>query len=146
MAEEGQKINISCSATGQPQPIITWSKSIGDLPVGAVVSSTALKIKNVKNQDGGTYVCKAKNILKTVQGTAQLVVFSRLRFKVRPPMETTPKLGYPVRLPCVTESKLSTTVTWLKDGNPSLPADSNILRNNTLVISNVKKTRWIIHL
>ena len=140
MAEEGQNINIACSATGQPQPIITWSKAIGDLPVGAVVSSTALKINNVKNQDGGTYVCKAKNILKTVQGTAQLMVFSRLRFKVRPPMETTPKLGYPVRLPCVTESKLSTTVTWLKDGNPSLPADSNILRNNTLVISNMKKT------
>ena len=140
MAEEGQNINISCSATGQPPPIITWSKSIGDLPVGAVVSSTALKINNVKNQDGGTYVCRAKNILGNVQGTAQLMVFSRLRFKVRPPMETTPKLGYPVRLPCVTESKLSTTVTWLKDGNPSLPADSNILRNNTLVISNLKKT------
>ena len=140
MAEEGQNINISCSATGQPQPIITWSKSIGDLPVGAVVSSTALKINNVKKQDGGTYVCKAKNILRTVQGTAQLVVFSRLRFKVRPPMETTPKLGYPVLFPCVTKSNLSPTVTWLKDGKPSLPVDSNILRNNTLVISNVKNT------
>ena len=140
MAEEGQNINISCSATGQPQPIITWSKSIGDLPVGAVVSSTALKVNDVKKQDGGTYVCRAKNILGTVQGTAQLMVFSRLRFKARPPLETTPKLGYPVRFPCVTESELSTTVTWLKDGNPSLPVDSNILRTNTLVISNVKNT------
>ena len=140
MAEEGQNINIACSATGQPQPIITWSKAIGDLPVGAVVSSTALKINKVKNQDGGTYVCRAKNILGNVQGTAQLTVFSRLRFKVRPPMETTPKLGYPVRFPCVTESELSTTVTWLKDGNPLLPVDSKILRNNTLVISNVKNT------
>ena len=140
MAEEGQNINTACSATGQPQPNITWFKAIGDLPVGAVVSSTALKINNVKKEDGGTYVCRAKKILGNVQGTAQLVVFSRLRFKVRPPMETTPKLGYPVRFPCVTESKLSTTVTWLKDGNPSLPVDSNILRNNTLVISNVKNT------
>ena len=140
MAEEGQNINIACSATGQPQPIITWSKAIGDLPVGAVVSSTALKINNVKNQDGGTYVCRANNILGNVQGTAQLMVFSRLRFKVRPPMETTPKLGYPVRFPCVTESDLNTTITWLKDGNPSLPVDSNILRNNTLVIYNVKNS------
>ena len=105
-----------------------------------VVSSTALKINNVKKEDGGTYVCRAKKILGNVQGTAQLVVFSRLRFKVRPPMETTPKLGYPVRLPCVAESKLSTTVTWLKDGNPSLPVDFNILRNNTLVIDNVKNS------
>ena len=140
MAEEGQNINIACRATGQPQPNITWWKAIGDLPVGVVVSSTALKINNVKNQDGGTYVCRANNILGNVQGAAQLVVFSRLRFKVRPPMETTPKLGYPVRLPCVAESDLGTTITWLKDGNPSLPVYSNILRNNTLVISNVKNT------
>ena len=78
MAEEGQNINISCSATGQPQPIITWSKAIGDLPVGAVVSSTALKINKVKNQDGGTYVCRAKNILGNVQGTAQSVSYTHL--------------------------------------------------------------------
>ena len=109
MAEEGQNINIACSATGQPQPIITWSKAIGDLPVGAVVSSRALKINNVKNQDGGTYVCRENNFLGNVQGTVQLTVFSRLRFKVRPPMETTPKLGYPVRFPCVTESELILT-------------------------------------
>ena len=140
MAEVGQNINIACSATGQPQPTMTWSKAIGDLPVGAVVSTTALKINNVKNQDGGTYVCTANNILGNVQGTAQLMVFSRLRFKVRPPMETTPNLGYPVRFPCVAESDLSTTVTWLKDGKASLPVDSNILQNNTLVISNVKNT------
>ena len=140
MAEVGQNINIACSATGQPQPTMTWSKAIGDLPVGAVVSTTALKINNVKNQDGGTYVCRANNILGNVRGTAQLMVFSRLRFKVRPPMETTPKLGYPVRFPCVAESDLSTTVTWLKDGKASLPVDSNILQNNTLVISNVKNT------
>ena len=85
-------------------------------------------------------MCRAKNILGNVQGTAQLMVFSRLRFKVRPPMENTPKLGYPVRFPCVTESDLSTTVTWLKDGNPLLPVDSKILRNNTLVIPNVKNS------
>ena len=133
-------MKIACSATGQPQPIITWSKAIGDLPVGALVSSKALKINNVKKQDGGTYVCRAKNILGNVQGTAQLMIFSRLQFKVRPPMETTPKLGYPVLFPCVAESDLSPTVTWLKDGKPSLPVDSNILRNKTLVISNVKNT------
>lgn len=94
IAEEGQNINMSCSATGQPQPNITWSKTLGDLPVGAVVSARALKINNVKKQDGGTYVCRAKNILGNDNGVAQLMVFSRLRFKVRPQMKTTPKLAF----------------------------------------------------
>ena len=59
MAEEGQNISITCSATGQPKPNITWSKSIGDLPVEAVVSTTELKVNNVQKQDGGVYICKA---------------------------------------------------------------------------------------
>ena len=78
MAEEGQNITIACSATGQPQPTVTWSKAIGDLPDRAVVSTTALKISNVKKQDRGTYVCVAKNILGNARATAQLVVFTRL--------------------------------------------------------------------
>ena len=46
--------------------------------------------------------------------------------------------GLPLHLPCMAESDLRPTVTWLKDGKPSLPLDSNILRNNTLVIARVK--------
>ena len=38
------------------------------------------------------------------------------------------------------ESSLKPTVTWMKDGKPSLPVDSSILQNNTLVISSVKKS------
>ena len=47
-------------------------------------------------------------------------------------------MGFPVHLPCVPQSDLKTEVTWLKDAKPSLPVDSNILRNNTLVIPAVK--------
>lgn len=45
-----------------------------------------------------------------------------------------------MRLPCVAESDLSPTITWLKDGKPSLPVDCNTLRNNTLVIPNVRNS------
>ena len=140
MAEEGQTVTIACSATGQPPPTITWSKAIGSLPDRRTVSNGALKINSVSREDGGTYVCKAENILGAAEDTTQLVVFSRLRFKVRPPALLTAEYGNPVRLPCVAESSLKPTVTWMKDGKPSLPADSSILQNNTLVISSMKKS------
>ena len=140
MAEEGQNISITCSATGQPKPNITWSKSIGDLPVEAVVSTTELKVNNVQKQDGGVYICKAENILGKAEETVQVVIFSALQFSVRSPKQITPFLGSPVRLPCVAKSDLSPTVTWLFHGKPSLPTDSNILQNNTLVIPSVKNS------
>ena len=101
-----------------------------------MVSGTDLKIINVKKQDGGVYICKAENILGRAEDTIQVMIFS-LNFSVLPPKHLTPLLGSPVRLPCAAESDLSPKVTWLKDGKPSLPADTNILQNNTLIIRNV---------
>ena len=140
MAEEEQTIAIACSATGQPQPTITWSKSIGNLPDTAAVINGALKINNVSRKDGGTYICKAENILGTAVTTGLLMIFSRLRLKVRPPAQVTAMIGSPVRLSCVAESSLKAIATWMKDGKPSLPVDSSILQDNTLVISSVKKS------
>ncbi len=140
MSEEQQTITIACSATGQPQPTITWSKAIGSLPSRTTVKNGALEINNVLRRDAGTYICKAENILGAAEDTIQLVIFSRLRFKVRPPVQLTAVIGLPVRLPCVAESELKTTITWMKDGKPSLPVDSSMLQDNTLVISSVTKS------
>ena len=140
MAEEEQTIAIACNATGQPQPTITWSKSIGNLPDTAAVINGALKINNVSKKDGGTYICKAENILGTAVTTGLLMIFSRLRLKVRPSAQLTAEIGAPLSLPCVAASDLKPTVTWMKDRKPSLPVDSSILQDNTLVISSVKKS------
>jgi len=140
MAEEGQNITIACSATGQPQPSITWSKLNGGLLHRTVVKNGSFKISNVKRKDGGAYVCKVKNSLGTAEGVVQMMIYSRLRFVVRPPNQLNPVAGFPVRLSCEAESDLNPTVTWLKDRKPSLPVDTKILQNNTLVISSVKKS------
>ena len=140
MAEEGQNVIIACSVTGQPQPKVAWSKAIGSLPDRTAVKNGALKIHNVSRKDGGIYICKAENILGSTVKTALLVIFSPLRFMVRPPKQLTAVIGFPVRIPCVAESDLRTSVTWMKDGKPSLPVESNILQNNTLVISSFKKS------
>ena len=141
MAEEKKNITITCSATGQPQPTITWSKSVGSLPQDRNnVNKGVLKVNQLTKEDVGTYICKAENILGSATGTAVLMVFSPLRFKVRPPQRVSPLIGYTVRLPCVAESELRPTITWTKDGKSSLPVNSNVLLNGTLVLHSIKKS------
>ena len=142
MAEEKQNVTIACNATGQPSPRITWSKSVGGLSKGRIkVQSGTMKIYSVTKKDGGVYICKAENILGLATDTAQLTVFSPLRFKVRPPQEVTPVIGSTLRLQCMAESELSTTLAWAVDGASVLPVNARVLQNNTLVIENIKKTQ-----
>jgi len=142
MAEDKQSVTIACIASGQPLPSITWSKAVGNLPENRTeVLNGTLTIHSVTRKDGGTYICKVENILGSVTDTAQLTIFSPLKFKVRPPLEVTPYArGSSVSLPCVAESDLRTTITWTKDGKSSLPVESNFLPNGTLLIRNIKKS------
>ena len=141
IAEEKQNVTIACNATGQPLPTITWSRAAGSLPKDRTkVMNGTLTIYSVRRKDGGTYICKAENILGSATDTALAMIFSPLRFKVRPPQFVTPVIGLSVHLPCVAESDLRTTITWTKGGKSSLPVESNVLQNGTLVINNIKKS------
>ena len=100
MVEEKQNLTIACTATGQPKPKITWSKSVNKLPKDRnKVMNGALTIYHAVKKDGGTYICKADNILSSATDTAQLIVFSPLQFKVKPRQEVTPAIGDTVHLP-----------------------------------------------
>ena len=141
MAEEQQNVTMTCTASGQPSPKITWSKAVGSLPGDRIkVQGGTMKIYSVTKKDGGVYICKAENILGLATDTAQLTVFSPLRFKVSPPREVTPVIGYTVHLPCLAESDLSPTTYWRKESKSSLSLDFNVLLNGTLVLQNIKKS------
>ena len=141
MAEEKQNVTIACNATGQPSPRITWSKAVGRLPGGKIkVQGGTMKIYSVTKKDGGIYICKAENILGSATYTALLIVYSPLRFRVFPPQQVTPKYGSTLRLPCVAESELSTTITWLKNDVGVLPKNTHVLQSGTLVIENIKNS------
>ncbi|KAL9975095.1 hypothetical protein ACROYT_G012211 [Oculina patagonica] len=108
MAEEKQNIIIACTSTGQPLPRITWSRAVGlALPEDRTkVINGTLTIYSVTRKDAGTYICKTENILGSAADTVQLMIFSPLRFKVRPPQEVTPVIGSSIHLPCVANGTL----------------------------------------
>ena len=86
---------------------------MGSLPGDRIkVQDGILKIYSVTKKDGGVYICKAENMLGSSIATAQLIVYTPLWFKDRPPQEVTPVIGSTLRLPCVAESELSTTLAW----------------------------------
>ena len=56
----GTKMTLNCSATGDPQPVISWKRQGSQLPVGRSQQiDGSLVIRDVQNQDAGIYVCVA---------------------------------------------------------------------------------------
>ena len=60
LAELGDTLTLNCSATGDPQPVISWRKQGGHLPVGRNQQiNGALVIRETKENDTGHYICTA---------------------------------------------------------------------------------------
>lgn len=78
----GESVTLECSATGQPQPRVSWTK--GDrtpLPSDTRINITpsgGLYIQNVEQADGGQYTCFASNNVDTIHATAYIIVQGRV--------------------------------------------------------------------
>ena len=56
----GDTLTLNCSATGDPQPFISWRKQGGHLPVGRSQQiNGALVIRDVTKNGTGYYICTA---------------------------------------------------------------------------------------
>ena len=56
----GETLTLNCSATGDPQPVISWRKQGGHLPVGRNQQiNGVLVIRDVTKKDVGHYICTA---------------------------------------------------------------------------------------
>ena len=71
-AEEGTSVTLACKATGNPPPSVLWRK-LGHSSIFRV--EPELRFPAVKEEDGGTYVCVARNEVGTSDElTAELTV------------------------------------------------------------------------
>ena len=70
---EGNGTTLFCNATGNPQPIITWTKQGSN---AVFPSSDTLTLTNLIREDNGAvYKCRAQNNVGAVEATATITVW-----------------------------------------------------------------------
>uniref|UniRef100_A0A452QLD3 Immunoglobulin superfamily DCC subclass member 3 n=1 Tax=Ursus americanus TaxID=9643 RepID=A0A452QLD3_URSAM len=134
---------LECVATGNPRPIVSWSRLDGR-PIGVegiqVLGTGNLIISDVTVQHSGIYVCAANKPGTRVRRTAQgrLVVQAPAEF-VQHPQSISRPAGTTAMFTCQAQGEPPPHVTWLKNGQVLGPGGHVRLRNNnsTLTISGI---------
>ena len=78
-ARLGDSLTVNCSATGDPQPVITWKRQGFPLPAGQSQQiNGALVITNIKREDAGIYICVATSAgVLTAETVTQVEVWHK---------------------------------------------------------------------
>ena len=72
---EGGAASFQCSASGNPEPAIAWSRLDNQSEITqSAVSRGKLELKKVTGSDSGVYQCSATNILGNSQEVVRLTV------------------------------------------------------------------------
>ncbi|CAN8016748.1 unnamed protein product [Ixodes persulcatus] len=116
--EEGKNFQLTCSATGQPRPVVTWRRTDGAAIYGtrwheSYVEDRVLNLTRVSREEMGGYVCIASN---GIPPTARMDVLLEVRFapfiRIKQWSVGT-ELGGWVLLECVVEAFPPAVNTWM---------------------------------
>ena len=67
--------DLECDIFGYPFPVITWTRSLKQLPVSRhVIDGNKLTIQNTTDDDGGAYLCQGVNELDNVVAVTWVIV------------------------------------------------------------------------
>ena len=125
--------------TGHPTPVVTWSRSFGQLPQGRVQSNNSvIKVVSVRKVDSDNYICTATNLLGSVAKRTHLVVVSLPRFTVKPRVKVVVFLGLVMTLNCSATGYPQPVISWKKQGS-QLPRGRSQEINGALVIRGIRK-------
>ncbi|CAH1774180.1 unnamed protein product, partial [Owenia fusiformis] len=131
----GDRIELSCEATGTPQPILNWEKTEGGLPSNAEINGGLMIIPYIEAEHAGTYRCIASNIAGTV--FSQVVLFVQSE-PIIPVATSTVQatIGSTAVLTCDARGSPPPAISWSKKEGP-LPSD-HIQEDGRLTIPNIR--------
>ncbi|XP_030046271.1 protogenin [Microcaecilia unicolor] len=136
-----QTVILECVATGNPKPIISWSR-LDHKPIDVfstrVLGNGNLIISDMKQQHAGVYMCRA-----TTPGTrnftvaaATLTVLAPPSFVEWPESLTRPRAGT-ARFVCQAEGIPAPKISWLKNGKKMHSNGRIKMYNSKLVINQI---------
>ncbi|XP_076675907.1 cell adhesion molecule Dscam2 isoform X2 [Andrena cerasifolii] len=129
----GKDAEFQCSVTGQPVPVISWTKD--GLPVREGISGrskilvndgSTLHISSIARDDKGMYQCFAKNDYEMVQATAELRLGDAAPQLLYKFIEQTIQPGPSVSLKCIATGNPTPHFSWSLDGFP-LPQNDRFM-------------------
>ncbi|XP_029299598.1 immunoglobulin superfamily DCC subclass member 3-like [Cottoperca gobio] len=130
---------LECIATGNPRPIVSWSRldgrSIGVEGI-QVLGTGNLMISDVSLQHSGVYVCAANRPGTRMRRTAlgRLVVQAPPEFLQWPQSVSKPAGGSAV-FTCVAQGVPEPHLIWLKNGKVLMPGHNIKLTNNNSTLA-----------
>ena len=125
--------------TGHPQPVVTWSKSFGQLPHGRVqFNSSIIKLLGARKSDSDNYLCTARNLLGSVVKRTVLVVVSLPQFTVKPADKVVAVPGDSLTLNCSATGDPQPVISWKRQG-AQLPVGRSQQINGALVIRDTRE-------
>ena len=129
--------------TGHPQPVVTWSKSFGQLPHGRVqfnklLITVQVKLLDVRESDSDNYICTARNLLGSIVKRTVLVVVSLPHFTVKPPSKIVAVPGDSLTLNCSATGDPQPVISWKRQG-AQLPVGRSQQINGALVVRDTRE-------
>ena len=124
--------------TGHPQPVVTWTKSFGQLPHERLqINKGVIKLLDARRADSDNYLCTARNFLGTVVKRTVLVVATLPQFSVKPAARVIVAPGETLRLNCSATGDPQPVISWKRQG-AQLPVGTSLKINGELEIRGIK--------
>ncbi|XP_069890339.1 hemicentin-1 [Dipodomys merriami] len=115
---KGERLRLSCKATGIPLPKLTWTFNNNIIPAhfDGASGHSELVIEKVSKEDSGTYVCTAQNSVGFVKAIGFVYVKEPPVFKGDDPSNWIEPLGGNAVLNCEVKGEPAPTIQWSRRG------------------------------
>ncbi|GFO45203.1 basement membrane-specific heparan sulfate proteoglycan core protein, partial [Plakobranchus ocellatus] len=145
-AIKGERINLECTAVGEPTPTVSWRsgqrRRSDVLPEASEPGpgSAQLVFDSVKETDAGSYICTAFNSKGRTEKIIDLIVEEQsdiLGAIIEGPPRPSYIPGQSVELTCRADNLLNPRIQWRRPGGVPLPPGHSV-RSGVLFIPNIE--------